>query len=118
MRVGRGGTRLHCHYTRARPGVVIVKSGPYQTNGDNVDTQAQVLRILDEALSLGGRSVSFTADTPLLGAVPELDSMGVVSLIGAMEDRFGITVNDDEISGDTFATVESLTRFVAEKLGG
>lgn len=83
-----------------------------------MDTQAQVLRILDEALSLGGRSAKFTPDTPLLGALPELDSMGVVSLIGAMEDRLGIAVDDDEISGDTFATVESLTRFVAEKLGG
>ena len=82
-----------------------------------VDTQTQVLRILDEALSLGGRASHFNTDTPLLGALPELDSMGVVTLIGAMEDRLGITVDDDEISGDTFATVGSLSAFVAEKLG-
>jgi acyl carrier protein len=81
-----------------------------------VDTQSQVLRILDQALSLGGRAAAFDADTPLLGAIPELDSMGVVTLIGALEDQLGITVDDDEISGDTFATVASLSEFVAQKL--
>jgi acyl carrier protein len=44
--------------------------------------------------------------------------MAVVSLITTLEDRFGIAVDDDEISGDTFATVGSLTEFVAGKLAG
>jgi acyl carrier protein len=75
------------------------------------------LRILDEVLSLGGRALAFDAATPLLGAIPELDSMAVVTLITTLEDRFGIVVDDDEISGDTFATVGSVTDFVAGKLG-
>jgi acyl carrier protein len=83
-----------------------------------LDIQTQVIRILDEALNLGGRASAFDAATPLLGAVPELDSMGVVTLIGALEDRLGVTVEDDEISGETFATVGSLTAFVGEKLAG
>ena len=77
-----------------------------------------VLRLLDEVLSLNGRSASFTSDTPLLGAIPELDSMAVVSLITTLEERFGFIVDDDEIGGDTFATMGSLTRFVAGKVGG
>ena len=81
-----------------------------------MDIQTEVLRILDEVLSLGGRAMRFDAATPLLGAIPELDSMAVVTLITTMEDRFGIAVDDDEISGDTFATVGSITEFVAEKL--
>lgn len=81
-----------------------------------METQTQVLRVLDEALNLGGRALRFDAATPLLGSLPELDSMGVVTLIGALEDRLGLSVEDDEISGDTFATVGSLSRFVAEKL--
>lgn len=87
-------------------------------NGHHVDTQTQILRILDDALSLGGRTARFNADTPLLGSLPELDSMGVVTLIGALEDQLGVSVDDDEISGDTFATVGSLSAFVADKLGG
>ena len=66
--------------------------------------------------SLGGRAMTFSADTALLGALPELDSMAVVTLINNMEERFGISVNDDEISGDTFGSVGSLTRYVANKL--
>jgi acyl carrier protein len=60
--------------------------------------------------------MGFDASTPLLGALPELDSMGVVALITALEDRLGLAVDDDEISGETFATVSSLRDFVAAKL--
>ena len=81
-----------------------------------MDVQHEVLRVLDEVLSLGGRAAAFTRDTPLLGAMPELDSMAVVSLITALEERFGIIVDDDDIDGDTFATVGSLVDFVSGKL--
>lgn len=83
-----------------------------------MDTQSEVLRILDSVLSLGGRAQAFDADTPLMGAIPELDSMAVVTLITTLEERFGLTVDDDEISGDTFASVGSLAEFVARKLSG
>ncbi len=81
-----------------------------------IDIQLEVLAVLDEALSLKGRSATFTLDTPLLGAIPELDSMAVVSLLTAIEDRFGITVDDDDIDGDTFASVGSLVDFVSGKV--
>ena len=81
-----------------------------------MDTRTELLRILDEVLSLGGRALKFTPETPLLGAIPELDSMAVVTLITTLEDRFGIVVDDDEISGETFASVKSLEQFVAGKL--
>ena len=87
-----------------------------QTPPNPVNIQSEVLQALDEVLSLKGRSSTFTADTPLLGAVPELDSMAVVSLITTLEERFGLVVNDDDISGDTFATVGSLTQFVSDSL--
>jgi acyl carrier protein len=76
----------------------------------------EVIRLLDEVLSLNGRSSAFTNDTPLLGAIPELDSMAVVSLITGMEDHFGIVVDDDDIDGSTFETVGSLVNFVSDKL--
>lgn len=78
----------------------------------------EVLRVIDEVLSLNGRSATFTRDTPLLGAIPELDSMAVVSLITTIEEQFGVVVDDDDIDGATFATVGSLTDFVNEKLAG
>lgn len=83
-----------------------------------MNTQQEVLSILDEILSLNGRSSGFVASTPLLGAIPELDSMAVVALLTTLEERFGFAVGDDEIEGATFATVGSLVDFVEQKLAG
>jgi acyl carrier protein len=41
--------------------------------------------------------------------------MAVVSLIGALEERFGIEVDDDDISASTFETLGSLAAFVEQK---
>jgi acyl carrier protein len=90
--------------------------GIFTVRGYGLDTTQEVLRIVDEVLSLGGRSSSFTRETPLLGAIPELDSMAVVSLITSLEDQFGLVVDDDDIDGATFATVGSLVDFVDGKL--
>ena len=71
--------------------------------------------LLADTLQLGTRALSFSADTALLGALPELDSQAVVQLITAIEDHFGCVVADDEVSADTFATFGTLTEFVASK---
>ena len=81
-----------------------------------MDITQEVLRVLDEVLSLNGRSASFSRDTPLLGAIPELDSMAVVTLITTLEEQFGLVVDDDDIDGSTFETVGSLADFVSGKL--
>ena len=78
--------------------------------------EKEVLGVLDEALVLRGRSAGFDRLTPLLGAVPELDSMAVLGVITLLEERFGFTIHDDEIDGAVFASVGSLVDFVAEKL--
>lgn len=79
--------------------------------------EKQLLSLVDETLNLQGRSAGFRADTPLMGAVPEMDSMGVVSLLTAFEERLGIAVDDDEVDGSVFETWGSLLAFVQGKLG-
>jgi acyl carrier protein len=81
-----------------------------------MDVAKEVTRVLEEVLSLGGRTATFTRDTPLLGAIPELDSMAVVTLITTLEERFGIMVDDDDIDGSTFASVGALADVVSAKL--
>lgn len=76
----------------------------------------QVLRVLDEALSLQGRTAGFETTTPLLGSLPELDSMAVLSLITGLECRFGVTFRDEDLNPDVFATVGSLTQMVKQQL--
>jgi acyl carrier protein len=76
----------------------------------------EVKNIVADVLSLGDARNSMNAGSGLLGSIPELDSMAVVTLITALEERFGIVVEDDEIGASTFETLGSLATFVQQKL--
>jgi len=77
---------------------------------------SEVRTVVGGALGISERIRNADASMALLGAVPELDSMAVVSLIAALEDHFGFSVADDEISAATFETLGALAGFVEEKL--
>ena len=81
-----------------------------------MDTRSDVLSVLDDVLSLKGRATTFSDSMPLLGSVPELDSMAVANVLTSIEERFGFTIDDDEIDGSTFETVGSLVAFVRSKV--
>lgn len=80
------------------------------------DTIDAVRGILEQTLSLGPRAAQLAPASRLLGAIPELDSMAVINVLTAMEDRFGFAVEDDEIDAQTFATFGSLAAFVESKM--
>lgn len=80
-----------------------------------MNTQSQVKDILVEVLQLSA-DTELEADTGLLGAIPEFDSMAVVTVLTAVEEMFGIVVEDDEISADVFETMGTLCQFVEQKL--
>jgi len=75
-------------------------------------------KLVSSTLQLGPRGETLTAESPLLGALPEFDSMAVVALLTALEEHYGFLVEDDDISADTFASLGSLAAFVDQKLGG
>ena len=74
-----------------------------------------VKMVVGNALQLGARMQAMDASTPLLGAIPELDSMAVVNVITALEEHFDISIADDEIGAATFATLGSLSDFIGQK---
>ncbi len=78
-------------------------------------TFEEVRQIVGDVLQLGDRTHALQPDSALLGNIPEFDSMAVVSVITALEDQLGIFVEDDDISGETFETLGSLTEFVQSK---
>ena len=78
-----------------------------------IETVRQILR---DTLQLGRRADSLNENSALLGEIPELDSMAVVTILTLFEEQFGIEVNDDDISAETFATVGSLARFLEERV--
>jgi acyl carrier protein len=44
-----------------------------------------------------------------------LDSLGVLDLVGYLEQEFGIAVSDDDLVPEHFETIRRLTAFVADK---
>ncbi|ALR21566.1 MULTISPECIES: acyl carrier protein [Sphingobium] len=84
---------------------------------DDVDGLTRAL--LRDVLGLSQERVdAFEVDTPLFGALPELDSMAVAGLLTEMEDRFHILIDDEDIDGDTFETFGTLVAFARMKIGG
>ena len=80
-----------------------------------MDNLIRIKKILRDTLNLGDRADRLTADSPLMGGLAEFDSMAVVSVITMIEDELGVTIEDDELSADIFATVGTLADFVAQK---
>lgn len=58
---------------------------------------------------------ALTESSPLFGAMPELDSMAVASVLTELEDRLAIVVEDDEVDGEMLATFGSLSRYARGK---
>ena len=78
----------------------------------------EVKEILISVLQIDESNITLGENSYLLGAIPEFDSMAVVSIITALEEQYGFYVEDDEISADIFETLNSLVVFVEEKLNG
>jgi acyl carrier protein len=74
-----------------------------------------VKAVVVETLGIADRADSIEASTPLFGSLPELDSMAVLELVYALEERFGIEVEGEDVSAEAFETLASLTAFVEAK---
>jgi acyl carrier protein len=81
-----------------------------QANFENV--KAVVVATLD----IKDRADDLVPESQLLGSLPELDSIAVVELVVALQDRFGIEIEDDEVIGDVFETLGQLTAFIDAKV--
>jgi acyl carrier protein len=75
----------------------------------------EVREALVETLGLENRALD--ASTPLLGALPELDSLAVVEVVTELEERFDIEVDGEAMTAETFETLGSLSAMVESKLG-
>ena len=81
---------------------------------NGMDRLKNILELLSEVLQIDTSGMD--KSTELLGSIPEFDSMAVVMLITALEEKMAISVDDDEISAEIFETIGSLANFVETKL--
>jgi len=83
----------------------------------SLDADTSLRQCLAETLGLSDERVAaFDDETPLFGALPELDSMAVAAILTDLEDRLGIVIDDDDIDAETFETFGSLKAFLDRKL--
>ena len=63
---------------------------------------------------LSGHAERLRDDGTLLGEV--IDSTGVLELVNFLQERFAITVDDDDVNPENLASVNSLVVFVSNKV--
>lgn len=81
--------------------------------------EAVVRSVLADVLVLpAAQDEAFTTDTPLFGALPELDSMAVAGVLTELEDRLGIVIEDDEVDGEMLESFGALVAFATAKVRG
>ncbi len=68
--------------------------------------------VLVDTLGISDQAHAIDATTALFGSLPELDSMAVLELVLALEERFGIEIEGEDVTAEVFETLASLTAFV------
>lgn len=80
---------------------------------NSLDLAKDLLRV---NLQLGAQADTLTRDTPLMGNMPEFNSLTVVGIVAGIEEQTGSAVSDAEISAEIFETVGTLADFIESKL--
>jgi acyl carrier protein len=78
-------------------------------------TLEDVKAVVVETLGIEDRASTLEAQSPLLGSVPELDSMAVLELVLELEKRFDVMIEGEDVTAELFETLASLTAFVEAK---
>ena len=76
----------------------------------------QVCLILENNLGLEPDSLKRANETLLLGEIPELDSMAIVTVLNSIESHFGFIIDDDEVSADMLTSLGDLVDFINKKI--
>ncbi len=77
----------------------------------------EIKAIIGDVLQIADRMGDLGADDPLLGGIPEFDSMAVVAILTTIEDNYGVIIDDDEVTAEHFESIASLLDFVNLKVG-
>ena len=80
------------------------------------DVEARIKKIIVENLELGTKTKQVTYETPLIDGGLNMDSINVLELISLIEEEFGITVRDEDMSVELLGTIASLAAYVRKRL--
>jgi acyl carrier protein len=80
---------------------------------ETIDVERDIRSFLVDKFFFG-RPEELHGDASLLGTV--IDSTGILTLVGFLQDHFGITVEDEEVVPDNLESVKSIVAYVGKKL--
>jgi acyl carrier protein len=75
-------------------------------------TLDEVKSLVANVLGIEDRLDSMDGSTEMLGSMPELDSLAVVGLVTAIEERFGFEIEQADFTADVLETLGTLASFV------
>ncbi|NJN55428.1 MAG: acyl carrier protein [Anaerolineae bacterium] len=79
-----------------------------------MDVKDQIKKYIAENFLFSSNGFTLDDDESLLEA-GVVDSLGVVELVSFVEEKFGITVPDDDIVPDNFDSVDNLAAYIARR---
>jgi acyl carrier protein len=82
-----------------------------------MSTEDQLRDFIASELHWRGARRQLTDDRPLI-ADGIVDSLGLFELVGFVEQHLGVEVADEELLPENFATIATISRFVAAKRAG
>jgi acyl carrier protein len=74
------------------------------------DIRQDIRTFLEQDLS---RDLAGVEDSTSLLQAGVLDSLGVMQLVAFLQDRFGITIGDDDLVPENLESVEAIAAFVS-----
>lgn len=74
----------------------------------------EIEEFIVQEIALGRGLDSVAHDCDLLES-QVIDSLGIVELISFLEGKYGIKVDDDDLSPENFRSVDSIVMFVEKK---
>ncbi|HNB50982.1 MAG TPA: acyl carrier protein [Anaerolineales bacterium] len=80
-----------------------------------MNIESSVEKFILEDLLSGSRSTKIGPDESLV-ASGILDSLALLRMISFLEEKFGVTVNDDEVVPENFETINVIKSFVEARL--
>ena len=77
--------------------------------------RAEVKELLVSGLRLDVRPADIADDTPIFGEGLGLDSIDALELVVLVEERFRVSIPDEEVGKRAFASVDALVDFILQE---
>lgn len=81
-----------------------------------MDSVSLAKELIKSCLQLGEQVDLFDESTPLLGELPEMNSLTIMTMVNAIEEELDAEISDTELSAEIFETLGSLAQFIETKM--